>query len=114
MDGWTQIDINRKVERDLEYIKNDIICKQLNDERYIKFCKPLNMIGVIDMTREQYEKYWNTQYLHYPSKRKIIFEAIAEKFKTGLTTTKEMIKIIQNSKDLDQEKSKAIKLLKGE
>ena len=67
------IDINKKLEKDLEYIKNDIISKHIklegNEQKYIKFCKPLNVIAILDLTEKQYINYWHTQYSHYPEKK---------------------------------------------
>lgn len=123
IDSFFQIDINKKLKRDLKYIEEDVIAKQFKEdknagedekEKFVKFCKPLNAIGIIDMTKKQYKKYWNTQYLTFPKEKEIILQAVEQKFKNGLTNTDEMIQIIKDSKDYETEKKKAIKLLKGE
>lgn len=123
------IDINKKLKRDLEYIKTDIIAKQpeinKNYKReeteqdkidakyfYIKFSKILDAVAVMNMTKKQYKGYWNTQYKDYPDKLEIVLNAIDEKFNNGLTDRKEMIEIIRKSKDFQEEKKKAILLLK--
>lgn len=114
------IDIEKKLKKDLEYIKNDILAKQFEEdskapndekEKFIKFSRQLNAFTVIDLTKRQYKKYWNTQYTNYPDKIEEIFEAIDDKFNNGLTSTEEMIEIIKNSKDNENEKKKAIDLL---
>lgn len=116
-----QIDINKKIKRDLEYIKNDLIAKQSNKnksddedeiELYVKFSRIINSIAVINMTKKQYKKYWTTQYQKFPEKLGIILAAIKEKFSNGLMTSEEMIKIIENGKDRESEKKSAIKVLK--
>ena len=119
-----QFDVNKKLRRDLAYIKKDLISKQLQKdiredshededekEKYVKFSKILGAVTVVNMTKKQYKRYWESQYKPYPEKYKIILEAIEEKFKSGLTTQEEMINIISLSKDAESEKKRAIKLL---
>lgn len=122
IDTWVQIDINKKLKRDLKYIEDDIIAKQFKidknasedeKEKFIKFCKPLNAIGIIDMTKKQYKKYWSTQYINFPEEKEIVLNAVEKKFKDGLISPNEMIQLIENSKDYETEKKRAIKLLKG-
>lgn len=118
------IDINKRVKRDLLYIKTDLISKQLQKdikddknededekEKYVKFSKILGAVTVVNMTKKQYKRYWEGQYKLYPEKNKIILEAIEEKFNNNLTPQEEMIEIIKLSKDLESEKKRAIKLL---
>lgn len=119
-----QFDVNKKLKRDLAYIKNDLIAKQLQKdikedyreeddekEKYVKFSKILRAVTVVNMTKKQYKRYWESQYKPYPEKHKIILEAIEEKFKNGLTSQEEMINIINLSKDSESEKKRAVKLL---
>lgn len=119
-----QFDINKRLKRDLAYIKNDLISKQLQKdikedsregedekEKYVKFSKILGAVTVVNMTQKQYKRYWESQYKPYPEKYKIILSAIEEKFKNGLTSQEEMINIINLSTDAESEKKRAIKLL---
>lgn len=118
------IDINKRIKRDLLYIKTDLISKQLQKdikddknededekEKYVKFSKILGAVTVVNMTKKQYKRYWEGQYKLYPEKNKTILEAIEEKFNNNLTPQEEMIEIIKLSKDLESEKKRAIKLL---
>lgn len=120
----TIIDIDKKVNRDLNYIKNDLICKQYkprididengNREKvdlYCKFCRPLNAVSVINMPKSQYIKYWTTAYNSYPEKLLIILKAIDKKFKEELISAEKMIYYILKSNDYILEKKQAIKLL---
>lgn len=119
------IDINKKIVKDLEYIKNDIIAVQettgkfFNEETgkiekeklYVKFSKIINSVVIINMPKKQYVNYWKTQYKDYPDKLKEVLQVVEEKFKTGIISNKEMIIIILKSKDFDSEKRTAIKNL---
>lgn len=129
MEKAIEIDINKKLEKDLKYIKNDLICKQnhkisIDIDRkiglkkkvnaYCKFCKGLNAISVMNMTKKQYEKYWTTAYNNYPNELSIILKAIDEKFKNQLISAKKMKELIINSKDFPSEKRKALSLIRKE
>lgn len=119
-----QLDVNKKLKRDLLYIKTDLISKQLQKdfredsyededekEKYVKFSKLLGAVAVVNMTKKQYKRYWESQYKAYPEKNQIILDAIEEKFKKGLTPQEEMINIINLSTDVESEKKRAIRLL---
>lgn len=118
-----QEDINKKIEKDLKYIKNDIIAKQTDNDildndiqnsKYIKFSKIVDGVTVVNMTKSQYEKYWLSQYQENPNKIDKILKAISDKFQNGLTNKDDMLKLIVYSKDSNEEKISAIKCLIGE
>ena len=119
-----QFDVNKKLKRDLAYIKNDLISKQLqkdikdNDcededekEKYVKFSRLLGAVTIMNLTKKQYKKYWESQYKSYPEKNEIIMKAVEEKFQNGLIPREDMINMIKKSKDFESEKKRAIKLL---
>lgn len=115
-----EIDVKKHFNRDLNYIKNDIITKELiknptkeidEKNRYIKFSVMLNAVTTITLTKGQYKKYWISQYRDYPKELKILLEAIEEKFKNGLTSREEMIKLIVHSNDFDSEKQAALRTI---
>ena len=106
-------DLDKKVKKDIKYIQEDIISRQNTYEKlYVKFSKILNAYAVTNMTKKQYIKYWQTNYLRYPEKLDIILQTIEEKFANGLTPPEEMIKLIEESKDNEKEKRIVIKLLR--
>lgn len=106
-------DLDKKVKKDIKYIQEDIISRQNTYEKlYVKFSKILNAYAVTNMTKKQYIKYWQTNYLRYPEKLDIILQTIEEKFANGLTPPEEMIKLIEKSKDNEKEKRIVIKLLR--
>ena len=119
-----EIDVDKKFKRDLEYIKADLITKQLQKdikdnkfeeedekEKYVKFSRMLGVVTIMNLTKKQYKKYWESQYKGYPEKNEIIMKAVEEKFKKGLTPREDMINMIKKSKDFESEKNRAIKLL---
>lgn len=118
----TEEDISKKLKRDLQYIKDDIIAEQKDKtpsdnedevDRYIKFSTIINAVTVINMTKAQYKKYWITQYQDRPDKLDIILSAISKKFQNGLTDKDKIIKLIVYSKDSNTEKINALKALVG-
>lgn len=119
------IDINKKMARDLEYIKNDIIaeqevtgkifnentCKMEKEKLYVKFSRIINAVTIVNMPKRQYINYWKTQYKDYPDKLEKVLQAIEDKFENNLITNKEMAIIILRSDDFESEKKTAIKNL---
>ena len=119
------IDINKKMARDLEYIKNDIIaeqevtgkifnentCKMEKEKLYVKFSRIINAVTIVNMPKRQYINYWKTQYKDYPDKLEKVLQAIEDKFENNLITNKEMTIIILRSDDFESEKKTAIKNL---
>lgn len=119
-----EIDVDKKFKRDLEYIKTDLITKQLQKdikdneseeedekEKYVKFSRLIGVVTIVNLTKKQYKKYWESQYKGYPEKNEIIMKAVEEKFQNGLTPREDMIDMIKKSKDFESEKNRAIKLL---
>ena len=103
------------LQKDLNYIKNDIIAKQHNGN-YCKFSKLLDAISISDFTLEYYLKYWTSS----SKSRKLTEEDIAqieltilEKFMNGLTDKDTMINLIKNSSDCEKEKTKYLNLMIG-
>lgn len=113
--------LRKELQNDLIYIENEIIAMQpdideeTEDEeeryKYVKFSRALNAVAVINLTKKQYRNYWRTLYRANPKELKMIMDKIDDKFENGLTTPKEMIKIIKESKDFESEKKNAIKAL---
>ena len=121
IDKWFQIDIKTRFARDTKYIKENLIAKQWEDdssaeederEKYINFSRILKAVTVFNMTKRQYRRYWINQYNDYPEYKEKILELIDEKFEFGLTSPEEMIKLVEESKDFESEKARAIKLLR--
>jgi hypothetical protein len=118
------LDVNSRLKRDLAYIKSDLIAKQLQKdikdneaeeedekEKYVKFSRLLGAVTIMNLTKKQYKKYWESQYKGYPEKNEIIMKAVEEKFQNGLIPREDMINMIKKSKDFESEKKRAIKLL---
>lgn len=109
---YSEIELNKKIQRDIEYIQNDILAKQV-DGNYIKWSKALNATAIVGLTGNQYYDYWEKQYKSYPEHLDQILEVCTNKLINGLTPPQVMIDMIQNSSDCVTEKEKAIKLLGG-
>lgn len=100
---------------DVEYIQNDIITL-LPNGKYIRFSRLLKQVSVMDFTKNDYIRYWNTRYIRNGKETKYYRDIIKEveiKFESGLTSLDTMIKLISNSNDNTPDKPKALKLLKG-
>lgn len=100
---------------DYKYIQNDVIT-QLPNGNFIRFSTLLKMVSVMDFTKNDYIRFWNTKYIRNNKKTKYhqdIMEVIEAKFKSGLTPLDTMIRLISNSNDNTPDKTKALKLLKG-
>lgn len=109
---YEEIDITTKITRDLEYINNEIIAKQI-DGNLCKWSRVLNTVSIIGLTPKQFLNYWIKQYKFYPEYLDTIMQACLEKLTNGLISREEMISKIQNSVDFESEKIKAIALLGG-
>ena len=103
--------VERNLAKDLDYINNEIIAKQ-TDGNYCKYSRILNAVAIIGLTTDQYEKYWSNRYKGSPDEYEQIHQAITDKFNVGLISQDEMIDLIQKSKDVPNEKKKAISLLR--
>lgn len=101
----------RKLQEDIEFIKNEIIAKQPNGN-YCKYCKILEAVIVYDLSEQQYVNFWKQQYRNEKHRQRII-EACKEKLYNNTISAKEMIDLISKSTDYETEKRNAIKLLKG-
>lgn len=112
MEEVSEIDIKHRVERDLAYIENEIISKQL-DGNLCKWSRPLNAVAIIGLTPKQFFEYWEKQYKYYPTYLDTILKACLDKLTNGLTPNDIMIDMIQKSNDFESEKIRAIKLLGG-
>ena len=97
--------------RDTNYIKNEIISQQV-DGNYVKYSRILKCVSVIGLTKDSFIGYWEKKYKNSKDLPTII-ECCKNKLTNGLTDPNKMILLIQNSKDFQSEKEKAIKLLGG-
>lgn len=100
---------------DINYIKNEII-SQLPNGKYIKYSRLLHAVVVMDFTKNDCIRYWNTRYIRNGKETifyKDIIKAVETMFESGLTPLEEMTKLIENSHDDTVDKVKALKLLKG-
>ncbi len=104
--------ITRQLQKDIEYIKNEIISKQPNGN-YTKFSLVDDFIAFINEPKEKSYKYWTSQYKSSEEELDLITKTLDEKFKNGLTPIEKMIKYIQDAR-WEPERDRAIKYLKGE
>lgn len=107
-----ELSIDKRYEQDILYIKTDIISKQPNGN-YCKFSKPLKQVTCINMPKDQYLKFWTSKYKNYPEYLEGIKKECENKLNNTYISTEEMIQLIENSKDVKEEKTKAIKYLKS-
>lgn len=105
------IDKNKQLEKDLKYIKEDILAYQKNG-LICKICKPLSCITVTNMTKDRYLKYWQNNYKgkqdHESGRFDQITKACEDKLLNGMHSLDEVIEIELNSKDSKKEKDKLI------
>lgn len=99
------------IERDLAFIKNEIIAKQ-TDGNFIKYCEPIKAITITGLSEHQYINYWKVKYKNKEDIDRIV-SCCKDKLENGLTDTQTMINLIKYSEDIPKEKTKAIKLLGG-
>ena len=111
-DSFLEETIQQKLQKDLRYINNDVICKY-NDKEYCKFSVPLNAICVLSFTEEIYIKYWTSPYAKHPQEKEQIMEACLKKLKEGTISKQQMIELVKNSKD-DTSDKKSMLLLSNE
>lgn len=98
-------------KNDLDYIRDDIVAKQVNG-LYCKVSKILKCITVVNITKENYIRYWVKLYEKdkaHPERVDQIREAIINKLENGLTPLEEVIKIQKASSDPIDETKKLIK-----
>ena len=112
MEEQVEIDIDKRVERDLAYIRTEIIARQI-DGNLCKWSRPLNAVAIVGLTDKQYMDYWRKQYKYYPEYLDELLVACYDKLSNGLTPRQTLITMIQNSNDFESEKEKAIKALGG-
>lgn len=105
------IDKNKQLEKDLKYIKEDILAYQKNG-LICKICKPLSCITVTNMTKDRYLKYWQNNCKgkqdHESGRFDQITKACEDKLLNGMHSLDEVIEIELNSKDSKKEKDKLI------
>ena len=102
--------IKKQLEKDINYIKNELICKQLNN-RYMEFSKLGNFITVINETKDKFFKFWEVKYANQPAEIKNkIFEVLNNKFEDDLISIDEMVQLI-NQCNWEPEKDYALHLL---
>lgn len=105
------IDKNKQLEKDLKYIKEDILAYQKNG-LICKICKPLNCITVTNMTKDRYLRYWQSNYKskqdHESGRFDQITKACEDKLLNGMHSLDEVIETELNSKDSKKEKDKLI------
>lgn len=96
----------KALERDLVYIKNDVIAKQANG-KYCKYSRLTKSITVINTTLYKYLSYWiglaenkkaSEEYMEN------LLKIILEKFNNELVNLDTMIELELNSDDSDKEK----------
>lgn len=104
--------IQLSIEKDLNFIKNEIIAKQV-DGNFLKYCEPIKAVTITGLSKQQYINYWKVKYKNTEDVDRIV-NCCKDKLENGLTDTQTMINLIKYSKDLPKEKTKAIKLLGGE
>lgn len=105
-----------QLEKDLQYIKNEIIAKQKNG-KYCKVSRILNSVVVENMTKEQHINYWMNTYKSKKfseADRMAIKKAIEIKMEHDLTDLDEVIRIEKASKDPEKEKARVIKVITAE
>lgn len=112
MEELVEVDIQSRVKKDIEYINNEIIAKQI-DGNLCKWSRPLNAISVTSLPPKQFFDYWEKQYKNYPEYLNEILSVCLDKLSNGLISRDKMIDLIKNSNDFDSEKEKAIRLLGG-
>lgn len=114
----TQTTIEQQLRNDLEYIKNDLICRQPNGN-YMKFSRIGNFLTIINEPKDRVVKYWLSQYSTedkktgkniFEKEQKIIRQALDEKFSTGLISIEEMKDLIIKAK-YEPDRAKALKFL---
>lgn len=105
------IDKNKQLEKDLKYIKEDILAYQKNG-LICKICKPLNCITVTNMTKDRYLRYWQNNYKskqdHESGRFDQITKVCEDKLLNGMHSLDEVIETELNSKDSKKEKDKLI------
>lgn len=103
-------DYNRNFERDLEYIKNDVIARQSN-RKYCKYSKIAKMVTVTNITKKNYISYWTKLYRDDQNKVNIIIKICEEKFKNGLTDLEDVIELEKQSNISIKEIMRSIKTI---
>lgn len=83
-----------KLEEDIRYINAEIIAR-LKNGSYCKFSRALNAISILQITKEQYIKYWQMLYKNDELGFKLILEACESKFNDGLTSKKRNVRVIK-------------------
>lgn len=105
-------DISKRVTRDLEYIRSEVITQQV-DGSYCKWSRALNAVAVVGITYRQYVEFWERQYKDYPEYIRDIVDACMEKLDNGCIPRQKMAQMIADSNDFKSEKERAIKALGG-
>ena len=105
-------EISKRVARDLDYIKNEVIAQQINGS-YCKWSRALKAVSVVDISYKQYIEFWEKQYKNYPEYITEIVDACIDKLDNGLISRQQMAQMIADSNDFVSEKERAIKLLGG-
>lgn len=106
------ISLSESLNKDLEYIKGDIIAKQPNGN-YTKWSKALRAVSAVNLSYKSYIEFWERKYKSEPELAEIIIEACIDKLENGTIPAKQMMDMIYNSKDFDSEKAQAIEALGG-
>ena len=81
--GYLIDDIENKIKRDLQYIKEDIIAKRIDGD-YCRFSKILNAISTESISYEKYLEYWEKKYKKNNEWLSIIMETCKEKLTNNL------------------------------
>ena len=107
-----KVELNEnKLNEDIEYINNELLAK-LKNGSYCKFSRVLNSISILQITKEQYIKYWRMSYKNNEADLKKIIEACENKFSNGILSKDEMLELLKSSKDIEEERQQVIIMLK--
>lgn len=102
---------DKTLEKDLLYIKNDLISPTNKEGIYIKFSRALNAVTRCDLKEDNYVGYWSAMYKDSPD-LPIVIEACKNKFKENLISMEEMATLVKNSTDRPMEIETALKMLR--
>ena len=98
------------LEADKKYIRSEIMCEQPNG-LLCKYSQILKCVCTYNMPKEQYIRYWAGRYRNKPKEQQEIINWCYDMFKNNLISTKDMLQLVNNSKDRKDEKEKIIKCL---
>ena len=86
------------LEKDILYIKNDIVTQQPNGN-YMKFSRLLQAVTIDDMPRSKFVEYWTKRYSNKEDVNTIL-EVLNNHLDNELTSIDEMIELVKASADV--------------